>query len=491
MAGDRDDGGTAAAVLPLVPMALLLCALSYGTDAQGAFYDGPYHVFVILIAAALLTSIAVTRVSSWITSVRRHPVVLLAAALSAVTVLSSVVAGQPADAIGTVSLLLAMACAVAVVASLTPEHRRFLVAGVVVIAVIVAVVGWAAVVARHQPDALTSQGLWRAASTLTYENALAALLTAPALLCLDRLLTKNPSRLVWSGAAYLLLVGIGASLSRGGLLGLIVGVAVLAALRGPRSVVRLLPAVVGAMVALVCLAPGIPAGSSPHVALAYAGLALGAAVAAWASVTSRRLRLGAAVVGAVAFGVLASVASIGHVAREIAQTRASAASSDRAHEWTAAFHLARQHLLFGVGTARVLLHWEVGAKVFTASFAHNELLQLLTQDGIAGLAVVLVGLLAVFVRLARRRHEPSPWPAVCAIACLAALLVQSSLDFLWHLPVIPVLMAVVLALSLAPEPTRGPEERPEERPEEHSPVALAGETGHQLRSPRRITGGGG
>jgi hypothetical protein len=431
-------------------MVLLLCALSYGTDAQGAFYDGPYHVFVALIGVALVTSVVVTRPSSWAASVTRNPVVLLAAALGIVTVVSSVVAGQAADAIGTVSLLLAMAAAVAVVSSLRPEHRRLLVAGIVLGAVVVALVGWAAVVGRWQPDALTSQGLWRAASSLTYENALAAFLTAPALLCLDRLMTAAAHRLVWSAAAYLLLVGIGASLSRGGFLGLVIAVAVLAILRGPRSLTRVVPATAGAVIALVCLAPAVPVGSSRHVALACAGLAVGAAVAGWSSVSSLRLRVGAVVIGAIALGVVIAVASIGHVAREIAQTRASAASSDRAHEWAAAFDVGRQHLLLGTGTARVLLHWEVGQNAFTASFAHNEFLQLLTQDGVVGLAVLLAGLAAVFVSLARRRGQPSAWPADCAIACLVALLVQSSLDFLWHLPVIPVLMAVVLALSMTP-----------------------------------------
>jgi O-antigen ligase len=195
-------------------------------------------------------------------------------------------------------------------------------------------------------------------------------------------------------------------------------------------------------------------GSSPHVLLATAGLAVGAGVSAWSSVTSPRLRIGAVVVGAAALGVLVAVASIGHVAREIAQTRASAASSDRAHEWAAAFDLARRHLLLGLGTARFLLHWQVGTSVFTASFAHNEFLQLFTQDGVLGLVVLVVGLAAVLVHLARRRDQPSSWPADAALAGLVALLVQSSLDFLWHLPVIPVLMAVVLALAMTPAPPR-------------------------------------
>lgn len=443
--------------LTLVPMALLLCALSYATESQGAFYPGPFHVFVVLVGLALVTSVGLARSSSWAGTVGRDPVVIMAAALSLVTMVSSAVAGQPADAIGPVALLLTMAAAVAVVKALRPEHRRLLVAGIVVIAVAVAAIGWGALVTRRPPDALTSQGLWRAASTLTYENALAAFLTAPALLCLDRLMTGSSPNLAWSEAAFVLLLGIGASLSRGGVLGLVAGIVVLTALRGPRTLLRLAAPVVGSLIALAGLAPGVPVGSSPHALLAVGALVAGGVAAAW-TLTTRRLRVGAVVAGTAVVGVIVAVLATGHVAGEIARARASAASSDRAHEWAAALDVARHHLLLGVGTARPLLQWEEGGKIFTASFAHNEFLQLLVQDGIVGLVVLVGGLAWVFVRLARRRGPDGAtgaWSADCAMACLVALLVQSALDFLWHLPVIPVLMAVVLAIATSPGQATG------------------------------------
>jgi len=190
----------------------------------------------------------------------------------------------------------------------------------------------------------------------------------------------------------------------------------------------------------------VPTDSSTHVALAGAGLALGAATAAWTPPTRRR-RVGAAVAGTAVLVGLVAVAFSGHLVSRIAHTRLSAASSDRAHEWAAAFDVARHHLILGIGTARVLLQWREGGKLYTATFAHNEFLQLLTQDGVVGLGVLLVGLAFVFVRLAHRRGRAGAWSAECGIACLVALLAQSSLDFLWHLPVIPVLMAVVLAVA--------------------------------------------
>ena len=159
---------------------------------------------------------------------------------------------------------------------------------------------------------------------------------------------------------------------------------------------------------------------------------------------------GVVVAGVGVLGVVIALVSTGHVASEIADARLSAASSDRAHEWAAALDVARHHLLLGTGAARVPLVWEIGGKVYTATFAHNEFLQLLAQDGVVGLGVLLVGVVAVFVSLWRRRDGDGAWSADCGIACLVALLVQSCLDFLWHIPVIPVLMAVVLALPSTP-----------------------------------------
>jgi hypothetical protein len=448
MADDPGNDTTRSSLVTFVPLALLVAALSYATESQGAFYNGPFHVFVILVALALIAAIVAARSLSWAVSVMRDPLVWLAVVLSVVTVVSSAVAGQPSNAWGTVALLLMLGGAVAIVRALPVDQRRLLVAGVVAIAVVVAAIGWVATVGRWQPDALTSQGLWRAASTLTYENALAAFLTAPALLCLDRLMTMPHRNLVWSQAAFVLLLGIGASLSRGGVLGLGVGVVVLVALRGPRTVVRLGPPVVGAVIALACLAPSLPVASSRHVILAVVGLGVGALATAWTFSSPWRRR--SAVVGgaAVVVGVLV-VISTGHVAGQIAQARLSASSSDRAHEWSAAIAVARHHLVLGVGTARVLLQWQEGGRVFTATFAHNEFLQLLVQDGVVGLGVLVLGLAWVFLRLWRLRCVPGPVSAQCAIASLASLLIQSSLDFLWHLPVIPVLMAVVVAVTLA------------------------------------------
>ena len=144
MAGDV---ASRVATRTIVPMVVLLGALSYATESQGAFYPGPFHVFVALVGAALLASLVVSRPSSWIRHALSDPLVLTAAALAIVTVTSSAAAGQPADALGTVTLLLTMVGAVAVVKALRPGDRRRLAVGIVALAVIVYSVGECVVVA--------------------------------------------------------------------------------------------------------------------------------------------------------------------------------------------------------------------------------------------------------------------------------------------------------------------------------------------------------
>ncbi len=382
----------------------------------------------------------------------RDPLVLTAVALALVTVTSSAVAGHPADALGTVALLLTMVGAVAVVKALRPEDRRLLAAGIVVLAVIVAVIGWAAVVARWQPDALTSQGLWRAASTLTYENALAAFLTAPALLCLDRLMTAPARSLAWS-AAGLSPARRDRSIAQSG-----------RRARAPRrdSPSWELFAGLGPFFAWdrrwsapswACPVspPACPSTRRPTSPWPCAGLVGGGSLAAW-TVGSRpaphRRRRRSPSLCSVSrspwcrpdTSPARSPGPASPPRPRTAPTNGPPPSTWPATIWSSA---SERPGCCCSGT--------IGGTVFTASFAHDEYLQLLTQDGVVGLAVLVVGLAGVFVRLAHLRARDTAWSASCGIACLVALLVQSSLDFLWHIPVIPVLMAVVLALAATEE----------------------------------------
>src|SRR5580692_7931100 len=104
-----EDRGERASTLTLLPMVLLLTALSYAAVAQGAFYAGPFHLLVVLVGLALVASLLATRsAAAWMSRLRRDPLVALTLALAVVTVISSAVAGHPSDAIGPVALLLTL-----------------------------------------------------------------------------------------------------------------------------------------------------------------------------------------------------------------------------------------------------------------------------------------------------------------------------------------------------------------------------------------------
>src|SRR6266545_4473405 len=85
-----------------------------------------------------------------------------------------------------------------------------------------------------------------------------------------------------------LLAGLGATMSRAGAFALAVGLLVLAGLRGPGVTARAAAGpLAGAVVALACLLPSVPAASPPRPALALAGLCAGLSLAA---VVARRRR---------------------------------------------------------------------------------------------------------------------------------------------------------------------------------------------------------
>jgi O-antigen ligase len=82
-------------------------------------------------------------------------------------------------------------------------------------------------------------------------------------------------------------------------------------------------------------------------------------------------------------------------------------------------------------------------------FAHDEYLQILWKSGLVGLAVFLAALTCGANLVRRGRHSVGNrelWAG--AVAGLAALAVSSSLDFLWHLAVIPLVGAVLAGVAI-------------------------------------------
>jgi O-antigen ligase len=271
-------------------------------------------------------------------------------------------------------------------------------------------------------------------------------------------------------AAWLLLIGAGATLSRGGALALAVGAAVLATLLGPGRTLRAAgPPTLGAVVALAGLAPSMPASSLPRPALAAAALVVGMGVAVGAAhLGSRLLGLGLAAAVLAACAVLVVGGRTADTWGSLAGTRLTIASPDRAAEARAALQLAAERPLTGTGPDRAVLTWVQHDRRVTSRYVHNEYLQVLAELGFVGLALLVVLLASLAWTIWRGRpHAPSTAVWAGAAAGLAAMATHSALDFLWHLPVVPLagaaLAGLVLPTTIDQEGGTLPPDRPSEK----------------------------
>jgi O-antigen ligase len=411
-------------------------------------------VLVLVLFAAL-------RARPWSRDDALLPPVWASAALAAWATVSATVAGDITAALPVIALLAGVVVVLVAVRRLTGGQRDALAAAVVVVGGLVAATGWVGVAWRVTPWALEDQGVWRAATTLTYANAAAGLLVPLALLAVARLAARPgvPANL----AVWLLLVGVGATLSRGGALALAVGAAVLATLLGPGRTLRAAgPPTLGAVVALAGLVPSMPASSPPRPALAAAALVAGVTVAVGAShLRSRQLTLALAVAVVAACAVLAVGGRGGDAAPTVTSARLTIASPDRAAAARAALRIAAGRPLTGTGPNRAVLTWVQDSRRVTSRYAHNEYLQVLAELGFVGLALLVVLVASLAWTVWRGRPEaPSTAVWAGAAAGLAALAVHSALDFLWHLPAIPLAGAVLAGLACRPPSTRKEEPSP-------------------------------
>ena len=353
---------------------------------------------------------------------------------------------------GAASTVLVLAGAAVVVLTserLDGQQRDQLVVAVVAVGVLVALSGWAGVAWRRSPWALQDQGLWRAATTLSYANAAAGLMSAVTLLALGRAAGK-PHSVPLAITSCVLLTGLGATLSRGGFLAFGAGALVLVGLLGVRTVIRgAAGPTMGALVALAALGPSIPKFSSARPGLAVAGLVLGAVVASGAHAVSRRALVTAAVaITAVSALVLVAWGPARDAGRQIARPRLSIASPDRVDEARAALRVAGRRPLAGVGPGNADLRWiRSDGAVVVARYAHNEYLQTLADLGVVGLGL-LASLLVAVAHMVRRGRAVAPSPVVWAgvAAGLVALGVHGLFDFGWHLPAVPLTGAVLVGI---------------------------------------------
>jgi hypothetical protein len=423
---------------------LLLVAATAGLLGQGAYYPSMQRVVGLLIAAATLFALAACPLSR---DDLRLPPVVPALALAAWAVLDGALVGVVGAGVGPALLLIGIAAALLVCRRLRIEDRELLLAGVIGIGLLVALTGWLGVATRAGSWAFQAQGLWRASSTLTYPNATAAVLASLSLVVLGRLVA-TPGSVPLALAATGLLTGLAATMSRAGALALVVGLVVLAGLRGPGVTARaVVGPLAGALVAMLCLLPSVPAAGGPRPTLALVGLGGGLALAAMVT----RLRrwsalalLGGILLAGVAGLLLTAGGGTGGAAQTVAHARGNLASPDRTGALHAALRLVAQQPLTGTGPGQADLRWkghDHGTQLFV--YVHNEYLQVAAELGLVGLVLLAVLLVAVTRMLWRARptgRQSATWAGVVAAA--AGFAIHSGFDFVWRLP------AIVLAVTL-------------------------------------------
>lgn len=479
--------GATRACRTLVPDApgaeqLVVAALAVAVVARGGYYGLAQAAVGVALVAALVLTAYEHHVPALAPSLRLPATALAAAA--GTLVVAAVLRGHPSQALGPVGLLAAVGIVAGACAGAGTERRAAVTDRLLELLGLLAASGTVGVALHREPLAHPDGGLWRAAGTVTYANATAALLTTGLLLALARSIAVGGATHRDSGGAAehsgtelrrallvaLLVTGLLATQSRGGLLAAAAGLAVLVVRLGPRAVLRAGAApAVGGTVAAVGLLPSVREGAGAEPVPALLGLLIGAAVTTAVLLrqrhAGRRSRLlftaGAALSGAglvIALVGAAPGSALARAAGAVRSDRLTAASPDRSAEMHAALVAARSDLALGVGPLQ--LEWvRPDGAVVQERYAHDEYLQLLAEDG-APAALVVSGAIGVLLLTRRgllRRADhavtsPAGALAVVGTAVAVAVLVQSGLDFLWHVPAVPLTAAAVLGLS-TPTPT--------------------------------------
>lgn len=428
---------------------VLLGALAAAAFGRGAYFSTEQWVVAALIAIALAAAVGARLFPI---AELRSGVVIAGALLAAWAVLRAALAGSPAAGLTWALFGVGTAVVVSVCRRLSAATREMLLGGALAVGIAVAAAGWVGVILHRRPWGLPSQGLWRAASTLTYPNAMAALLVPLALVALSRL-AATPRSAYLSLLTAGLLAGAGATLSRAGVAAFAAGFVVLCCLRGVRVVLRAAAApVAGAVVVLLGLVPSLRA-ARPAMPLAAAvtlvvGLVIAVLLARVRGRTAGMLAVGAAL--AALLVVFYLVPNAHSEMRALAGARFNLTSPDRSGETTAALRVIGQHPLVGAGPGNAILRWtgaDGGLRV--DRYAHDEYLQVLADLGAIGMAL-LVMFLAAIGRLLWRGRLDLPGRALWAgaVAGAVAFAIQSGFDFLWQVPAVPLTVAVLVGLAV-------------------------------------------
>jgi len=462
-ATDARQTGRRAGDLTAISGLLLLLALAAAAFGQGAFFSGVRLFIGALLALAFLLAVAVRPRQL------ADPFVLAGVLLGGWALARAWLAGTPASGIGWALFGAGTVAVVSICRRLDANSRATLLGGLLAVGVAVALTGWLGAALHMRPWGLPSQGLWRAASTLTYANATAGLLVSLALVALARL-AATPRSVPLSLVVVCLLTGTGLTLSRAGIAALGAGLLVLCWLLGWRRVVRAVagPAA-GAVVALLGVVPFLRVTAPARPVFAVVALAAGLGLGIVAQRTAG-WKLVPSVVGAVLASALLVILvdpRADAVGRALTHARLTLASPARSGEAAAALRVIATHPLAGAGPGQALRWTSPGGVVNADKYVHDEYLQVFTDLGIAGAALAAFLLFAAG-RLLWRARGSAPDRALWAgaVAASTAFAIHSGFDFLWHVPAIPLTVAALVGLAIRqPAALKATQTHPEKKEE--------------------------
>ncbi|KOV76947.1 hypothetical protein ADL03_42770 [Nocardia sp. NRRL S-836] len=404
-------------------MLLVVAGYAAAVVAQGGFYTYGRVLSAVLVGAAVVLA-----------RPRPNPLVWLGGAFAVWALVRGLLGGDPVSGVPAVAAVGVFVGAALVVARADESQRAQLAAVVVGVGALLGASGWVAVAFRLPFWTTVAEGLLRASSTLTYPNAMAAVLATTAVLALA--LRPTPPLAV---ATFLVCTGVGATMSRAGVIALVAGLLVLCACSGvKKTLVAAAPPLLGAVVAVAALLPSLHVAREPRPVVAVAGLLAGAVVAVGLPRLGRWLAPVAAVLLA-AGGVAAFRLADGLA------TRLSFSSPDRSGATGAALELVARSPLLGVGPGKGSFFFSAGNEdLRVMRFVHNEYLQVLVELGAVGLLLVLAVVVAVLAAVWRGRGT-ALWAG--AAAAVVVVLVHSAFDFLWHVPVVLIIAGLCAGLG--------------------------------------------
>jgi O-antigen ligase len=447
---------------------LLLAALAGATYKQGGFYSAAqwYLGALVVLATAVATTVRPARRRRLGELFDGWPTAIAPLALVAWTLLDAGRHGSIGSGARLALLVLAVAVMIADCQVLDRSAMDLLLGGLLVLGAGTALIGWYGVADHRDVLAIPGQGLWRAAGTLSYPNAAAAMLALTGLIGIALRSSARPAGRHQLDGVLLtaVLTGLAATLSRGGLLAFAAGLAVLLLVLGANPIWTACWApAAGALVALAGLLPAMPVASRPHLPLTAVTLVLGLAIGSVRSLP-RAVRSGpglVALIGMIGVGAIGLLAVADHRAgAAIGHARANLSSSDRLAAWHAVWHQIALHPIAGSGPGLRQLSWHApdgSLRVF--AYAHDEYLQLFAELGLIGLSCLIGCAIALVRLLVRSRpaagNNRAPW--ALGLAALLSTAVSMAFDFTGHFPAITLTAAALVGCATGPataDPTR-------------------------------------